>query len=159
RYLDDSNPYAADLDLFGEASVFELLCTARTRDGQDTLAAWLLAPASTGEVRARQQAVRSLRDRLDLREDLELIACDVPPGDERTALAAWAKQPVWPGLEAARGLTGILSGVFVFVIVLWVAAGVAGVLLPFLLALEAGLALALRYRVHQALAPIEPYAR
>src|SRR5581483_9950108 len=46
RYHDDAHPYAADLDLFGDGSLFELLCTARTRAGQDTLAAWLLHPAS-----------------------------------------------------------------------------------------------------------------
>jgi hypothetical protein len=45
RYLDPAHPYAADLDLFGRGSLFELLCTARTRAGEDTLAAWLLAPA------------------------------------------------------------------------------------------------------------------
>ncbi len=36
--------YAADLDLFGEGSLFELLSIARTRMGEDTLARWLLAP-------------------------------------------------------------------------------------------------------------------
>ena len=40
RFRNDEHPYAADLDLFGEGSLFELLCTARTRPGEDTLAAW-----------------------------------------------------------------------------------------------------------------------
>src|SRR5689334_19591314 len=51
RYLDDTHPYAADLDLFGDGSLYELLCTARTRAGQDTLAVWLLRPAPAAEVR------------------------------------------------------------------------------------------------------------
>ncbi len=33
RFLDPAHPYARDLDLFGKASLFELLCTARTRAG------------------------------------------------------------------------------------------------------------------------------
>ncbi|HMC60981.1 MAG TPA: hypothetical protein VKJ01_17460, partial [Candidatus Solibacter sp.] len=45
RYLVPEHPYAQDLDLFGKGSVFELLCTARTRIGEDTLAHWLMNPA------------------------------------------------------------------------------------------------------------------
>ena len=45
RFLDLEHPYAADLDLFGRGSLFERLCTARTRAGEETLADWLLAPA------------------------------------------------------------------------------------------------------------------
>src|SRR5206468_3472364 len=45
RYLDLTHPCAADLDLFGPASLFEMLCTARTRVGQDMFADWLLRPA------------------------------------------------------------------------------------------------------------------
>ncbi|MCC6153880.1 MAG: DNA mismatch repair protein MutS, partial [Candidatus Hydrogenedentes bacterium] len=40
------HPYAADLDLFGKGSLFELLCTARTRAGEQVLANWLTAPAN-----------------------------------------------------------------------------------------------------------------
>src|SRR5689334_5993732 len=36
----ESHLYAADLDIFGNASLFELLCTARTRSGEETLADW-----------------------------------------------------------------------------------------------------------------------
>src|SRR5439155_4694671 len=44
RFRDPNHPYAEDLDLFGQGSLFELLSTARTRVGEDTLAKWLLAP-------------------------------------------------------------------------------------------------------------------
>lgn len=46
--------YANDLDIFGEGSLFELLCTARTRAGQETLARWLGKPASRDEILQRQ---------------------------------------------------------------------------------------------------------
>ncbi len=49
RYLDPAHSYAQDLDLFGKGSLFELLSTARTRSGEDTLAAWLLAPADAAD--------------------------------------------------------------------------------------------------------------
>ena len=37
-FRDDSHLYAIDLDIFGKASLFELLCTARMRSGEATLA-------------------------------------------------------------------------------------------------------------------------
>lgn len=68
EFLPDNHSFASDLDLFGGGSLFELLCTARTRIGRGTLAKWLLNPADCAEVEARQLAVAELRDRLDLRE-------------------------------------------------------------------------------------------
>ncbi len=46
RRRDDTvaHPFAEDLDLFGEGSLFELLCTARTPAGEEKLATWLLEP-------------------------------------------------------------------------------------------------------------------
>src|SRR5262249_20120875 len=66
RFLDSHHPYSADLDLFGPESLFELLCTARTRTGEDTLAAWLCGAAGADEVLARQGAVAELAPQLDL---------------------------------------------------------------------------------------------
>ncbi|HET9555459.1 MAG TPA: DNA mismatch repair protein MutS, partial [Anaeromyxobacteraceae bacterium] len=65
RFADPDHRYALDLDLFGAGSLFELLCAARTRPGEERLAAWLLAPAGADEVRARQRAVAELSPRLD----------------------------------------------------------------------------------------------
>src|SRR5207253_2777730 len=92
-YLDPAHPYAADLDLFGPGSLFERICTARTRVGRDTLAGWLTAPAAPGEVRARQGAVRELRDQLDWRVRLALLGADVPDAADTAALAAWGAVP------------------------------------------------------------------
>jgi hypothetical protein len=93
RYLDPAHPYAQDLDIFGKGSLFELLCTARTRIGEDTLAQWLLAPADLETVRARNAAVDELRPRLDLREDLAVLAEEPRTGVDPIALADWAEGP------------------------------------------------------------------
>jgi hypothetical protein len=93
RYLDPAHPYAQDLDLFGKGSLFELLSTARTRTGEDTLARWLLAPADPAVARARQQAVEELRPRLDLREDLAALAEDARSGVDPEFLSAWGEEP------------------------------------------------------------------
>src|SRR5215469_6861033 len=56
EFLDAEHPYARDVDLFGEGSLFELLCTARTNAGQELLAEWLKKPASLHEIASRQAA-------------------------------------------------------------------------------------------------------
>jgi hypothetical protein len=93
RYLDPAHPYARDLDLFGPGSLFELLCTARTHIGEDTLARWLLAPAGPAAARARQEAVDELRPRVDLREDLAVLAEESRTGVDPVSLAAWGEAP------------------------------------------------------------------
>lgn len=93
RYLDPAHAYARDLDLFGAGSLFELLCTARTHIGEDTLARWLLAPAGPAAARARQEAVSELRPRVDLREDLAVLAEESRTGVDPVSLAAWGEAP------------------------------------------------------------------
>ncbi len=93
RYNDPAHPYALDLDLFGKGSVFELLCTARTRIGEDRLASWLKTPAPPEEVGARNRAVDELRPRLDLREELAIVAEEARSGVDPIGLAQWAEAP------------------------------------------------------------------
>jgi hypothetical protein len=98
EYLDVEHPYAADLDLFGDGSLFERLCTARTRAGEEALSSWLLAPAPPGMIRQRHEAILELRPQLDLREDLELLGVEVRGGIDPAGLAAWGtSHRVFPG--------------------------------------------------------------
>ena len=92
-FVDGSHLFAADLDIFGEASLFELLCTARTRSGEETLARWLTAPADRSEIQARQDAVEDLRHRLDLREDLATLASKVRSSIHPDRITAWGELP------------------------------------------------------------------
>jgi len=66
----EDSALAADLDLFGPASLFQLLSRVRTAVGRRTLARWLLEPPSVEETRARQAAVEVLAPRLDFRAEL-----------------------------------------------------------------------------------------
>jgi hypothetical protein len=94
RFADPAHPYARDLDLFGRDALFPLISTARTRPGEERLAAWLLAPAAVDEARARQAAVTELAGRLDLREQLALDGDDVRAEVDSAALVAWATRPL-----------------------------------------------------------------
>jgi MutS domain V len=87
-----NHPYARDLDLFGPGSLFQLLSTARTEAGEETLAEWLSGPAEISEVAARQGAVEELRTRLDFREELAVLAAEAHVG-RTSELAVWAKTP------------------------------------------------------------------
>lgn len=118
RFLDPAHPYARDLDIFGRASLFELLCAARTRAGEEKLAAWLLAPATTDEIVARHGAIHDLSGRIGLREELFCIGETVRVGVHPEALAKWGEQE--PLLRAASiRITTTLLGI------LWIA-GIVG---------------------------------
>src|ERR1039458_5799909 len=93
RYNEAAHPYAVDLDLFGKGSVFELLCMARTRIGEDRLAEWLKSPAAPEAVRARHRAVEELRGRVDLREQLAIVAEEARSGVDPVHLAQWGEAP------------------------------------------------------------------
>ncbi|MBI4816300.1 MAG: DNA mismatch repair protein MutS [Deltaproteobacteria bacterium] len=89
---------AADLDLFGQASLFQLVNRARTPAGRRTLARWLSGsdgePPPKDQLLERQGAVVELRDQRELREALSVAAetqSSSPLEDQR--LLAWAESP------------------------------------------------------------------
>ena len=100
--------YAADLDLFGNGSLFEMLCTARTGIGRATLANWLLNPASPGEISSRQEAVIELRNNLELQEQWAVAGEADPSRVTSSTLAKWAEEPAIKFYPAVRGLAPIL---------------------------------------------------
>ena len=109
RFLDPAHPYARDLDLFGKGSLFELLCTARTQVGVETLAEWLLYPADPDTVRSRQLAVDDLRSQVDWREELAVGADEARSGVHATALAAWGEAAPLLASRRLRILTTALA--------------------------------------------------
>ena len=109
RFLDEEHPYAADLDLFGEGSLFERLCTARTSSGEACLAGWLLKAAPLEEIRSRHEAVAELRPNLDFREDLALLGDDVRGAVAPETLADWGRTPQELASTATRWSLGGLA--------------------------------------------------
>ncbi len=158
RFRTGSHPYAEDIDLFGHGSLFELLCTARTRAGEDALARWLMAPAMTAEIRARQEAITELKPKLDWREDLAMLGEDLRAGIHPEALIEWGNGQPLANLRAFRWLTGLLCAASVSTIAAWFA-GYG--LLPFytVLGVNAVVGLWLRLRVNAIIAQVEPAGR
>jgi hypothetical protein len=119
RFADPHHPYAGDLDVFGEGSLYELLCEARTSMGEATLAAWLLAPSQPEAVRARQGAVQALTPRLDLREDLAVLGEEVAATVRPDALVSIATASARPPSVRLRLGAASVTGVTLAIVGLW----------------------------------------
>lgn len=123
RFLRAEHLYARDLDIFGRGSLYELLSQAASAPGQHTLAAWLLAPADAEEITARQEAVRELAQRLDLREQLALAAEETVHEGTPEVLTQWAESreaavPGWVPYAAP-----LLAVLWLVGLVYWLAGG------------------------------------
>ncbi len=180
RFNDVHHVYAADLDLFGPGSLFELLCAARTRMGEERLAQWLLAPASVEEIRTRHACIADLRDRLGLREEIAILGEAVLRDDMRVdatsapqpaqaavptdaavrtaaeghpqALLSWSESPNVLPRTWLRPLAVLLPALWIASALLW---ALIGVWIPFaaILVVEAALLYAIRARLDQVLDP------
>ena len=74
EFNDFNHPYAYDLDVFGEHSLFQNLNRTATFIGKKTLANQLLALAPNNEITRNQQAVKELSIKLDWRQEFLAFA-------------------------------------------------------------------------------------
>lgn len=95
-------PVARDLDLFPSdhrhASLFQLLSTAHTPQGIDTLVRWLRGAAGVEEIEQRQGAVAELAPLVDLRQELELRGRQLVAGrsaPDPGRFIEWAEGEPW----------------------------------------------------------------
>ena len=87
---------AADLDLFGVASVQHLLNTPATPVGQAAICSWLLQPALPATANTRQEAIRELASEVDFREEVGARGREVGPAQRHyERFAAWAESAPW----------------------------------------------------------------
>lgn len=114
---------ATDLDLFGPASLFQLVSTAHTTMGRETLRDWLLEPADAAEVLARNLAAREIAGERELREQLQLEARLLGrTKDHPERFVQWAEGDPWLfqrpwliGLSRLMPAVGFVVGVLVLV--------------------------------------------
>lgn len=124
--VDTRHPYAADLDLFGRASLYHLLDTVSTRLGERTLRAWLLAPANPATVGERQAAARELAPRVDWRDELRVRGgLDRSRRPDPEPFLVWAEDEPWLTVRPALLLAARLSTVLLWLLL---GADVAGLL-------------------------------
>ena len=109
RWAIETHPYAGDLDVFGKASLFQLLDATSTRFGEEVLARWLsgesagtsvpgkedeVAPVDfAAMVHARQAAVKDLAPRIKVREELAVVGSLLDEGKpDPRPFVMWAGQ-------------------------------------------------------------------
>ncbi len=128
RFIDGKSCYSEDLDLFGPGSLFQLISTARTRMGEDCLAKWLLSPSTIPAIIERQNLVKELKEKLELRERLAVIGEDLRVTLDPDALIRWAEGEVVLQSRFLRWSSATLAALALATLTLW---GIAGISLPF----------------------------
>jgi hypothetical protein len=111
EYSDSSHVYTSDLNVFGQGSLFELLCTARTGNGQRGLAEYLASPPSLEETVLRQEAVQELKNQIALREQVALLGKTEVADSKWETFAEWLDSPSFPfprALQAAALATSFV---------------------------------------------------
>lgn len=110
------HPYARDLDVLGAASLARLAGPVTSERGRARLRDALLEPAPPAAIRAKQEAVRELAPKVDLRHAFaahgRLHGAADPPGTER--FLAWAEgRPRLLEMPGVRALAWILPALLV----------------------------------------------
>ena len=93
------------------------------RQASAALAQWLLAPADTIAIVARQQATDDLTPRLDLREALSLAGTDVRASVHTEAVVAWAEGPLLLSGAWIRPIAIVLTIAAIASMSVWIATG------------------------------------
>jgi hypothetical protein len=123
RFRDRDHPYADDLDVFGRASLFQLISSCRTPMGEQRLADWLLRASSVGDIRERQARVAALRTHVDLRERIAVVNAGRRRSIDAARLIAWSEQD--QPLPPIRAIVVLLALAFVAAIAIYFNGGPA----------------------------------
>jgi hypothetical protein len=69
EYLNKDHHFASDLDIFGQASIYQYFCRTLSKPGSDKLADMLLQNTSAQEIRQRQEAIKELAPKIQWRQE------------------------------------------------------------------------------------------
>jgi hypothetical protein len=114
KFSEADHVYAHDLTIFGEGSLFELLCIVRTTIGQRGLAKYLSEPCTLEDTLLRQEAVRELSGRVELREKIATLGEFDSEQSKWSTFDEWLDSPklsFFPHLPVVAAVTsGLLAG-------------------------------------------------
>ena len=160
EFIDPSHVYASDLNVFGEGSLFQMLCGARTSIGRRGLANYLLEAPALEETLLRQEAVRELKERTDLREKVATLGEFEFLESHHDTFDNWLNSPrlsfprllpaiavVTSALLAAFVVTGLLGLIPWIVVAMWSAP---------LIAFHTAIGLVFRRRVNRMADSLRP---
>jgi DNA mismatch repair ATPase MutS len=157
-FLDPHHPYAADLDLFGPGSLFQLLHLGWTPMGDHVLARWMLTPADRQTALARQEAIKEIRDAVLEREQAAIRSAGLAQKFKPDFLRHWGESPAESFAGWERWLTDGLVVLNAVGIAAWLAGWISG---SAVLLVMIGMVLWARYlqkRVHATLLSVDKEA-
>ena len=95
EFNDPEHPYAADLDIFGDGSLFQFLNRTSTLIGKKKLAERLKNPfLKAGEIRENQEAIAELNEKLDWRQNFQAIGIvHNEKENDKERILNWVKEP------------------------------------------------------------------
>lgn len=101
HFVKPTHPYATDLDIFGNHSLYRLLNRTRTAEGSRRLADWLLTVPALETSHLRQEAVGEAATQPDWGQAWEAEALRYPLAAQQVdALLVWIQQPLPEHLQA-----------------------------------------------------------
>ncbi|RVU00250.1 DNA mismatch repair protein MutS [Mucilaginibacter limnophilus] len=96
QFQDEKHFYTSDLDIFGNASLFQLMNRAATVPGNRKLAAWLSSPADKETILLRQEAVKELSVKKNWKAEMQtlLLFANTADANELSRLITYLNNPV-----------------------------------------------------------------
>ena len=154
-YLKNNRPQDVDLHIFGEGSIFQYICAARTKRGRDLLAAaFNPEPPDFDRIRARQRGVAELLQRPRLSLDLEAYARLMPNNHDTSELIVSVEEEL-PPLKKIYLLRFVMP---IILIATCIAAwhGLVNIYLPaFIVLFNLAIAIAAIPAINELLAPLK----
>jgi hypothetical protein len=93
EFREAAHPYASDLDIFGQHSLYQLVSRATTVFGRRTLARWLKESTARDIAIERQQAGRQLAPEIDWRQEFQAIGqMRNSAAEDPGKIEAWMKE-------------------------------------------------------------------
>ncbi len=93
EFLRNDHPYAADLDIFGQGSVFQIVNRTSTYQGKIRLAEWLSSGADEKEILMRQNCIAELKEKTEWRHEFQAHGMDISEtGEEFEEIRNWLNE-------------------------------------------------------------------
>lgn len=121
-FSEPNHPYAADLDIFGSNSLYQLLNRGTMWGSKELLANWLKSAAENEEIKKRQEAVAELTPQLEWRQEFQAGGRHFEEeGENLQALVGWINDDsLMPKLKRVQILMVILPLLSVSAILAWI---------------------------------------
>jgi DNA mismatch repair ATPase MutS len=93
EFIQNDHPYASDLDIFGQGSVFQMVNRTSTHQGKIRLAEWLLSGADEKEILLRQSSISEMKEKTGWRHEFQAHGMDISEtGQEFEEITDWLKE-------------------------------------------------------------------